>query len=339
MPGRRETHQGVATSGGTAYIGFVVIRAKARGASLDELAARLCATLEAQLPPGRCEPVLADALRRADLTAVPEDAEAMVFFATGPLHEAVEADLGEGNAAAVLAALGPVLDEVWIRERRRVAAELSGAEASSLDDGLNRRASGVRRQIGLDDALPTDIEQLEAPDTTPAATGEAAEAAAAELALKFSAAPPVAISEIPPSSNRLTVPYLPNARLTEDQTPAVVVADLDDDNRHLLGDWLHVLGCVVARAANREQLRSLVRKLRPQVVIADEETLTGGLVPLGPALTDVMPGLTRPAVILLTDEALVELPEQVHAVLQHPVMQDDLLAEVTPLVDEPADGL
>jgi len=260
----------------------------------------------------------------------------MVFFATGPLHEAVEAALGEGTASTILVALGPVLDEAWVRERRRVAAE-AGTDSSSLPGSdAARRASGVRRQVELDDESPTDIEQLLAGDTTPVTAGEAAEAAAAELALQFSAPPQMTISEAPPSSNRLTVPYLPNALLPDGRMPAVVVADSDDDRRSELGDWLHELDCLVARAANREQVRSLVRKLRPKVLVADVETIAPDFEPLRPTLDDLLPGLTKTAVILVSDGAARELPDDVVTVLQRPVIRDELLAEVATLVSGPS---
>ncbi len=280
--------------------------------------------------------MLDDALRRAELMEFPENAEAMVFFATGPLHEAVEAALGESAASTILVALGPILDEAWVRERRRVATEAAASSSAPPEPDAARRMSGVRRQVEPDDESPTDIEQLLDGDTTPVPTGGAAEAAAAELALQFSTPPQMTISETPPSSNRLTVPYLPNALLPSGRTAAVVVADLDDDRRGELGDWLHELDCLVARAANREQVRSLVRKLRPKVLIADVETLAPDFEPLRPTLDDLLPGLTKPAVILVSDGAARELPDDVVTLFRRPVVRDELLARVATLVSDPS---
>ena len=282
-----------------------------------------------------CPAVIDDALERAQLSAVPEDAEALVFFATGPLHEAVEASFGEQPASSIMLTLGPVLDEVWVRERRRVVADPDSAFSTAPTSETARRESGVRRQAERDDETPTDIEQLVAADTIPAPNSGAAEAAAAELALRMSAHPSVAISEAPPSSNRFTVPYLPNALLPESRTPAVVVADADDDSRGELSDWLHSLGCLVARATNRAQVRSLVRKLKAQVLIADVETIAPDFEPLRPTFDDLFPGLTRPKVILISDGVRRELPDKVLAVLPRPVQRDQLLDLVAPLVAEP----
>ncbi|RLB66192.1 MAG: hypothetical protein DRI90_00045 [Deltaproteobacteria bacterium] len=159
-------------------------------AEQGELAARLTVALDKLLPPGTCNAVIDDALERAQLSAVPEDAVALVFFATGPLHEAVELARGEQLARAIMVELGPVLDEAWVRERRRVEADLDSGVPALSGDEVTRRESGVRRHQDVDDdETPTDVEQLMAADTIPAPTNGAAEAAAAELALRLSAPP------------------------------------------------------------------------------------------------------------------------------------------------------
>jgi hypothetical protein len=188
----------------------MVPQPKPSAADQGELAARFTAALDKLLPPGMGPRIIEDALARAQLNVVPEDAVGLVFFATGPLHEAVEEARGEQLASAVLGELGPVLDEAWVRERRRVAADPdSGLPPLSTSDmarsavprsavprsAVPRNESGVRRQEAIEDVedvedeTPTDVERMIAADTIPAPAFGTAEAAAADLALGISSPP------------------------------------------------------------------------------------------------------------------------------------------------------
>ena len=78
-----------------------------------ELANLIVEALASVIPFEQAEALVKAALVRAELQAIPERPEELLFFTSGPLYECAQRALDRAHADALLAALSPVLDRAW----------------------------------------------------------------------------------------------------------------------------------------------------------------------------------------------------------------------------------
>jgi CheY-like chemotaxis protein len=196
---------------------------------------------------------------------------------------------------------------------------------------LVRRDSGLRRSVQPTAATPRPgdtVEEVAKADTIPAPSSRSAELAGRAVMAPVS---PIEISGSEPSSRRFTVPYLPKALVRKSRTPAAVVVDADEGSREELCTWLRSMGCVVAAASDGAQARSLLRRSRAGLLIADVETIAPDYEPIGPVLEELVRGLDTVTVVLLAEE-----PQRARcaaaAVLPKPTSRARLLTTIEPLL-------
>ena len=271
--------------------------------------------VERGLPTGSASALIGEALRRAAVSAVPETAEALVFFVSGALRDVAEETHDELVADALMAELGPVLDRAWELERLTLTDAIapSGRYASAI----TRRHSGVLRSADHDAAEGDE-------DTVPAPADPQARTEVDDLDLRLGEPPRISISDKPPSS-RLTVPYLAAALAPGGAATSIVVADRDEASRNRIAEELRRCGALVATAESRWDTRKLIRLLHPSVLVADIDTIAPDFEPLGPTFEELLHEVPEPAVILIGTSAPREPGAQVVGSLLKPIDPSQLL--------------
>jgi hypothetical protein len=255
--------------------------------------------------------LLEAALARAGETALPHSLEDMLVFVCGPLYEAALARWNAESADALLAALTPLLEAAWERDRRAIAT-LETDRPVSEDQPIDRepqRRSAVRRAV----ALPVAEEEGRAQaDTEPAP-------------------PPSISSDAPASQKRTTVPYTP-AVWTRSRKRVLVVA-LDDERRVALAELSRRPGLEVVTAADLDEARMLYQRLRPMIVVADRESIAPDFEPLRPTFEGLFGSQAPCDVILLTDDPPREEVDHIAAVLPERPAKDELQAQIGLLLE------
>jgi hypothetical protein len=249
--------------------------------------------------------VLRRGLQRAGEAVMPEALEDMLVFVCGPLYEEALAHWGNEAADALLAALTPLLEEAWKRDRRAITGVMP-SEPAPEESG--QRRSAVRRAV----ALPADSTRAQA-DTEPAP-------------------PPSISSNAPCSQKRVTIPYTP-VIWRETRRVAVLVVARDEVRRASLGALCARPEVEVVLAGDAGEAAALYARLLPLAVVADRESIAPDYEPLRPALEQLFGGHPPCGVLLLCEEEPREQVDWIAATLPERPARDELQAEIALLLD------
>ena len=297
------------------------------------LANQLACALERLVSTEEATDALQAALSEADLDAIPDDPEELVFFATGALHAALQASLGRERANLLMLSLAPVLDAAWTRDDDASPHDATGSVPPTSD--VVRRQSGLRRSDAPRSyATPRPgvaVEEIAKADTIPAPSSRGAELAGRTVMAPLN---PIEVSDGEPSSRRFTVPYLPKALVRKGRTPAAVVVDANPESRNELCEWLRSMGCLVAAAGDAIQARALLRRSRAGLLLADVESIAPDFEPIVPVLDDLVSGLEVPTIVLLSEEPRRAQCAAAAAIVRKPTSRADLVAAIDPLLEQ-----